>query len=193
MAMPNPPVPSRELTARDREVLWLMSQGMTYSQVGRRLGMAEQGAKSAARRVMFKLGALSIAHAVALALLEGWIGRWQGCGTHAAYQRHRKLHHTADPACLMAKARHDRDYRAGIPAVLPAPAPGSAAAGQVYRSASGPKQVRVVAVTADGLRADVTDLATGRPSRVLTDSLHQTSHTKYGSPRRTGYVRIREE
>lgn len=111
MAIPNPPV-LRRLSDRDRKVLWMMSQGMTYFEVGRKLGMAEQGAKSAARRAMSKLGAQNIVHAVTIALLRGEIGRWESCGTHAAYQRHRKLHQTADPACLVAKAEYDRGYRA---------------------------------------------------------------------------------
>ncbi len=110
MATPNPPT-SRRLSDRDREVLWMMSQGMTYYEVGRRLGMAEQGAKSASRRAMHKLGAVNIVHAVTIALLNGEIGRWPECGTHGVYQRHRKLHQTADPACLAAKAAYDRKYR----------------------------------------------------------------------------------
>lgn len=110
MGIPNPPV-VRRLSERDREVLWMVSQGLTYFQIGRRLDMEEKGAQSAARRAMYKLGAHNVAQAVTLALLNGEIGRWRDCGTHAVYQRHRKLHQTADPACLIAKAAHDRAYR----------------------------------------------------------------------------------
>lgn len=185
------PPPARQLTVRDREVLWLMSKGMTYMQVGRRLGMAEQGAKSAARRVMHKMGVGNIVQAVAVGLLEGHIGRWQGCGTHAAYQRHRKLHHTADPACLMAKAAHERRYRAGgspeeAPAQVIRPE-------QEYRRADNGKHIRIEAVDPDGVRVDAVDVSTGRPTRILTDYLYASRWTRNGKPRRYGYVLTEEQ
>jgi DNA-binding CsgD family transcriptional regulator len=178
------------LSARDKEVLWLMSQGLTYYQVGHKLGMSEQGAKSAARRVMIRMGSRNITHAVSVGLLEGLIGRWPECGTHAAYQKHRRLYQTADPACLIDKARHDRAQRAGETWV-PLRKPSEIIPDQLYRHPVTGKTLRVTAV--EGERADVVDVRTNRPGRMLLRSLQQSPFTKSGTRRRYEYVRIKEE
>jgi DNA-binding CsgD family transcriptional regulator len=188
--VPNPPA-ARRLSVRDREVLWMMSQGMTYFEVGRKLGMAEQGAKSAARRAMGKLGARNIVHAVTISLLSGEIGRWRGCGSHAAYQRHRKLHQTADPACLMGKAEYDRGYRAGEEAG-PFKASAVVSPGQEYRHAVTGRTIRIESVDTDRVRVCAVDVETGRVTRVLTDTFYTSRWTSYGAERRTGYVLIRK-
>jgi DNA-binding CsgD family transcriptional regulator len=191
MGTPNPPSTGR-LAARDREVLWMMSQGMTYSQAGRRLGMTEQGAKSASRRAMMKLGVVNIVQAVTVALLEGEIGRWRGCGSHAAYQRHRRLHQTADPACLIGKAAYDRAQRAGEPWVS-RPLPLAVEPEQWYRRADSGKTVRITAVDPAAMRVDAVDVRTNRPTRVLVKYLHQSPFTKTGVKRRYEYVRVQED
>lgn len=111
MAAPNLPLPARGITGRERDLLWRMSQGWTYYRISREWGLAHQTVKALGAAVIRKMGAANITQAVAVALLEGVIGRWPECGSHATYQRHRKLRHTADPACLMGKAEHDRTYR----------------------------------------------------------------------------------
>jgi DNA-binding CsgD family transcriptional regulator len=190
MGTPNPP-PVRRLSGRDREVLWLMSQGMTYSTVGRRLGMTEPGAKSAARRAMLKLGAVNIVQAVAVALLEGEIGRWQGCGTFATYQRHRRLYQTADPACLVGKAAHDRAQRAGQ-AWDSDTLPLAVRRDQWYERADSGKTIRITGVDLEAMRVDAVDVYTNRPTRVLIKYLHQSRYTKTGVRRRYEYVRVQE-
>jgi DNA-binding CsgD family transcriptional regulator len=184
VGVPNEPPPRRDLTVRDREVLWMVSQGMTYSQVGRRLGMPRSRVQGITRRTMARLGAASITQAVAVALLEGQIGRWPDCGSHATYQRHRKHRQTADPACMMAKAAYDRGRSdPGTPRVGP---------GELYWHRVTGKTIRVESVDPDGVRADVVDTVTGNRTRRLTTTLHQDGFTAYGAPRR-GYIRIKEE
>lgn len=190
MGTPNPPA-VRRLSSRDREVLWMMSQGMTYTQVGRKLGMTEQGAKSASRRAMLKLRAVNIVQAVSVALLEGEIGRWRGCGTHATYQRHRRMYQTADPACLIGKAAHDRAQRSGEP-WRSQPLPLAVEPEQWYRRADSGKTIRIVSVDPAAMRVDAVDVRTNRPTRVLIKYLHQSRFTKTGVQRRYEYVRVQE-
>jgi DNA-binding CsgD family transcriptional regulator len=101
----------RVLTGVDRKLLWLMSRGLTYREAAVSLCLAHQSTKALGAQAIRKMRATNITQAVALALLEGHIGRWEDCGKHAAYQRHRRLHLTADAACLMAKAEYDAAYR----------------------------------------------------------------------------------
>lgn len=60
-----------KLTAREREVLLLVSEGLSVSQVSRRLNVSESTAKTHVGHIYAKLGASNRAHAIMLALREG--------------------------------------------------------------------------------------------------------------------------
>lgn len=101
-----------ELTEAERRLLYSMAHGARYKQVAHAEGVHVQTVKARGFRAVHKLGAATLAEAVAIALLDGLIGRYEDCGTHAAYQRHRRRREHPDALCLSAKAEHDRAYRA---------------------------------------------------------------------------------
>lgn len=68
---------SSPLTPREIEVLGLLSQGLTYGEVGRRLRITERTARAHAEAVKEKLQAANTAHAVARAYQRGLLGRGQ--------------------------------------------------------------------------------------------------------------------
>jgi DNA-binding CsgD family transcriptional regulator len=59
-----------ELTGREREVLELVAQGLSGSEIGRALFIADDTVKTHVKHVMTKLGARSRAHAVAIAVVK---------------------------------------------------------------------------------------------------------------------------
>jgi len=59
------------LSPREREVLGLIASGLTLYQIARRLGMSYGTAQQYRNRAFEKLGAVSSAHAVALAFVAG--------------------------------------------------------------------------------------------------------------------------
>jgi DNA-binding CsgD family transcriptional regulator len=68
------PAPDRaHLSDREREVLTLISRGMTSAEVASRLYLSPETVRTHARNILAALGARSRAHAVALALRDGMI------------------------------------------------------------------------------------------------------------------------
>ena len=63
-----PPTPGHDLTAREREVLALIVQGMSNPQIANELFVTESTVKSHVSNVISKLGAASRTEVVALAL-----------------------------------------------------------------------------------------------------------------------------
>jgi DNA-binding NarL/FixJ family response regulator len=61
------------LSARELEVLWLISNGMTNAAIARTLYLSEETVKSHVRKTLSKLQANSRAHAVAVGLRSGLI------------------------------------------------------------------------------------------------------------------------
>jgi DNA-binding NarL/FixJ family response regulator len=70
--------PLRELelgpTARETEVLQLISEGLVNREIGQRLFLSEETVKSHVRHLLAKLQARSRAHAVAVGFRRGLIG-----------------------------------------------------------------------------------------------------------------------
>lgn len=66
---------SSPLTPREIEVLGLLSEGLTYGEVGRKLRITERTARAHAVAVKEKLQAANTAHAVARAYQRGLLGR----------------------------------------------------------------------------------------------------------------------
>lgn len=61
------------LTKRQREILQLVADGETMREIALELGIAHQTTKNHMVVVLRKLGAMSSAQAVAVAIREGWI------------------------------------------------------------------------------------------------------------------------
>jgi DNA-binding CsgD family transcriptional regulator len=61
------------LTAREREVLVLLSRGKVYKQIALELGMSPSTARNHLHNAYRKLGAVDRAQAVILATERGWI------------------------------------------------------------------------------------------------------------------------
>lgn len=62
------------LSAREHEVMCLLSHGLTVRETGQKLFIAPNTVKSHLRRVYRKLGARNAAHAVAIAYRRGLLG-----------------------------------------------------------------------------------------------------------------------
>jgi DNA-binding CsgD family transcriptional regulator len=62
-----------ELSAREREVLQHLSNGLTGEEIAERLYLSPETVRTHVRNVMAKLGAKTRVHAVALALRRGEI------------------------------------------------------------------------------------------------------------------------
>ena len=61
------------LTAREREILKLLADGMSNSDVAAKLFISQETVKSHVRHILTKLGADTRTHAVAIALRESMI------------------------------------------------------------------------------------------------------------------------
>ena len=61
------------LTRRETQILNYVAEGNTNKQIARRLGISEQTIKSHVSAILRKLNANDRAHAVALAMRDGWI------------------------------------------------------------------------------------------------------------------------
>lgn len=94
------------LSPRESEVLRRVANGETYRQVASDWGVEEITARTAGVRVMRKLGANTITHAVHLAWQAGILRR-ERHGDHAGYAAH--LYRREEP-CDLCKAG-ERDYR----------------------------------------------------------------------------------
>ncbi|MER7953877.1 LuxR C-terminal-related transcriptional regulator [Streptomyces sp. NPDC096030] len=105
--------PGGKLTSLERTVLWHAAQGLTTAATARALSRSVPAVQDARHRLLGKLNAASLTHAVHLAGMAGLIGQYPDCGDRAAYLRH--LRRRDDPclACRAANARHEADRRAG--------------------------------------------------------------------------------
>ena len=68
-----PAQPGHEPTARETEVLQLISDGLVNREIGERLFLSEETVKSHVRHILAKLQARSRAHAVAVGFRRGLI------------------------------------------------------------------------------------------------------------------------
>jgi DNA-binding CsgD family transcriptional regulator len=65
------PRPARRLTAREREVLALVAEGCSTSEIARYLWITEDTVRTHVKRMMVRLEARTRAHLVAIAFREG--------------------------------------------------------------------------------------------------------------------------
>jgi DNA-binding NarL/FixJ family response regulator len=70
---PAPTEPGHEPTARETQVLQLISDGLVNREIGERLFLSEETVKSHVRHILAKLQARSRAHAVAVGFRRGLI------------------------------------------------------------------------------------------------------------------------
>ena len=63
----------RSLSAREREVIQLVANGLSNRQIGKKLYLSEETIKTHMRKVIMKLLATNRAHAVAIAIRKGLI------------------------------------------------------------------------------------------------------------------------
>lgn len=194
--LPVTPVTTPGLRPQGRRILWMASQGYTYARMARVLGISETAARRNGYEANWALGAQNITQAVAIALLRGVIGRWEDCGSHAAYQRHRREKDTPDPACLLAKAEYDRQARRG-PGLSDLPPVGEwswVRAGQHFRSMEQnddhqrPKVIRILGFESDPEYVQVINIRNGRSGRVSVKRLHRELVTRLRQDRRSGYL-----
>jgi DNA-binding NarL/FixJ family response regulator len=61
------------LTSRETEVLGLVADGLSYEEIGGRLGIGDETARTHLKKACVRLGAATRTHAVAKALRLGWI------------------------------------------------------------------------------------------------------------------------
>jgi DNA-binding CsgD family transcriptional regulator len=99
-------VTGRDLSEREAEVLRRAANGETYRQIASDWGVEEITVRTTGARVLRKLGANNIAHAVHLAHLDGLLRR-ERHGDHAGYAAHI---YRGEKACDACKAG-ERDYR----------------------------------------------------------------------------------
>lgn len=90
------------LTAYQRRVLWLLSQGHTVSEAAQVIGTARQSVTDAALYGRRKLNVRTNEQAVLRAYLDGHIGPYEDCGSRETYLRHQSLDEDACPACKRA-------------------------------------------------------------------------------------------
>ena len=64
---------SRSLSAREKEVLTLLAQGLTGVEIAERLYLSPETVRTHVRNAMTKLNASTRAHAIALAIKDGEI------------------------------------------------------------------------------------------------------------------------
>jgi DNA-binding CsgD family transcriptional regulator len=108
-------MPARsELTDLEQQTLELVAAGLTFPQIGRRVGTTKAAVRARMQRVMRKLGADSSPQAVYLACRVGLLdGRPQRHGDHAGYEAHRKR--GEDPKqCKRGCPEGERAHRAAM-------------------------------------------------------------------------------
>jgi DNA-binding CsgD family transcriptional regulator len=66
----NPPA-ARRITARERDVLELVAEGYSTTEIARALWITEDTVRTHIKRMLVRLGARTRAHAVAIAFREG--------------------------------------------------------------------------------------------------------------------------
>lgn len=98
------------LHEREIRALWYLAEGLTYQQVGRKMALSEQGAKSLGRTIMAKVGGRNITHTVHLAHCMGLIGTRPTCGSRAGVASHQ---YYGEEMCVKCRIFW-RPYRRGI-------------------------------------------------------------------------------
>lgn len=98
-----------DLTPREAELLIRVARGATYRNLAREWDVAEITVRGYGHRLLSKLGANSIAHAVHLAHGLGLLRR-ERHGDHAGYIAHGRR---GEPVCEACKAG-EADYRSGL-------------------------------------------------------------------------------
>jgi DNA-binding CsgD family transcriptional regulator len=99
---------TRALTARESEALRRVANGETYRQIAADWGVEEITVRTTGSRVLRKLGANNIAHAVHLAYQAGILRR-ERHGDHAGYAAHIYRRETPCDPCKAG----EREYRNG--------------------------------------------------------------------------------
>lgn len=105
--------PAPSLTARERELLTRVANGETYVQLARDWVVEEATVRGTGLRVLRKLGANNITHAVLLACRAGILdGRPQRHGDHAGFAAHRARDEEPCEACWESERVYRRGRRA---------------------------------------------------------------------------------
>lgn len=95
------PVP---LSARERSILWMASQGLRSEEIARRHDLDEGTVKNIYVRIAGRLGTRNLIHSVAHGIITGVIGPYQDCGERRAYLRHLRRSETPCVACRVANS-----------------------------------------------------------------------------------------
>lgn len=93
------------LTEQQRSALWYASQGYALDSIATEMFTTLDQVKNLLNTSFTVLGASNLVHAVALALHQGYIGRYCDCGTHLAYLRHVGRDEVVDLLCKQAHYR----------------------------------------------------------------------------------------
>lgn len=104
------PVPS--LTPRQTQVLELAAVGMSYYQIGRALGIAENTVDVLMRQLFKRLGAHTLPHAVFLACGAGILDPRRRHGDHAGFAAHKYRGEEPCEACWEGERAYRRERRA---------------------------------------------------------------------------------
>lgn len=96
------PDPKHLLSARQRRVLWLLSQGEGMEQVALTLRTHRTSVRDSAVSARRKLSCRTTLQAVLRAYQLGVIGPWEDCGSRLAYVRHQDKDEDPCPACRIA-------------------------------------------------------------------------------------------
>lgn len=114
------PVP---LPHRERDILWLASQGHTSEYIARLHGMDDGSVRNVYHRISKRFGTRNLVHSVAYGLLQGVIGQYRDCGERRAYLRHLRRSETPCQACRIANTLYVQAQTSGAPGADPSLTP----------------------------------------------------------------------
>ena len=105
--------PAAPLARRESDLLARVAEGETYVEIARAWVVAETTVRHAGFRVMRKLGARTITHAVHLAHLAGLLeSRPERHGDHPGYMRHVRAGEEPCGACRVGERAYRKELRA---------------------------------------------------------------------------------
>lgn len=104
------PVPS--LNSAERTVLEGRASGLTYMQLAARLHYTYSSTVNVGSRVIEKMGARDMAHAVYLAVVAGLLDPTRRHGDHPGFMAHRRRGEEPCEACWEGERAYRRDRRA---------------------------------------------------------------------------------
>ncbi|MFF9287564.1 response regulator transcription factor [Streptomyces griseosporeus] len=104
--------PSHPLTARELELLTRVANGESYPQLAKDWGVEPISVRTTGVRVMRKLGANTITHAVFLAVQAGLLDPRRRHGDHAGFAAHRYRGEEPCEACWEGERAYRRERRA---------------------------------------------------------------------------------